>query len=81
MYIKKEDFNYVETLYKTLDETERKKFLNILTKEGSKKTGEDVSSIQVVGDEIFDERGIEPHEMITRTMVKKAYKAAKEDKK
>mgnify|MGYP001609928414 CR=1 FL=1 len=79
MYIKKEDFSYFEELYKSLEETRRKKFLDILLKEIGKKAGEDVKKIQVVGDEIFDERGIEAHEFITRTMIKKAYKAAKEE--
>ena len=81
MYIKKEDFGYFEGLYKSLDEAKRKRFLELLLKEGSKRVGEDISKIQVVDDSIYDERGIEPREMITRTMVKKAYKAAKgEDK-
>ncbi len=79
MYIKKIDFNYFEELYKSLEETKRKRFLDILLKEIGKRAGENIKKIQVVGDEIFDERGIEPHEFITRTMIKKAYKAAKEE--
>ena len=78
MYIKKEDFGYFEGLYKSLDEAKRKRFLEILLKAGSKKIGEDISKIQVVDDSIYDERGIEPGEFITRTMIKKAYKEAKE---
>jgi hypothetical protein len=81
MYIKKEDFGYFEGLYKSLDEARRKKFLVILLKAGSKKIGEDISKIQVVDDSIYDERGIELGEFITRTMVKKAYKAVKEGEK
>jgi len=80
MYIKKEDFGYFEGLYKSLDEARRKKFLDILLKAGSKKIGEDISKIQVVDDSIYDEKGIEQGEMITRTMIKKAYKEAKGDK-
>ena len=80
MYIKKEDFGYFEGLHKSLDEARRKKFLDILLKAGSKKIGEDISKIQVVDDSIYDERGIEPGEMITRTMIKKAYKEARGDK-
>lgn len=79
MYIKKEDFNYFEELYKSLEETKRQRFLDILLKEIGKRAGENIKKIQVVGDEIFNERGIEPHEFITRTMIKKAYKAAKEE--
>lgn len=78
MYIKKEDFSYFETLYKSLDEVKRKRFLEILLKAGSKRAGEDIGKIKIIGDEIFNVQGIEPVEMITRTMVKKAYKEAKE---
>ncbi|MGO9016178.1 MAG: hypothetical protein ACLPTZ_19395 [Beijerinckiaceae bacterium] len=79
MYIKKEDFRYFEWLYNKLDEPTKKKFLNALHKAGCKRIGEDITKIQVVGDEIFDVQGIEPNEMITRTMIKKAYKVAKEE--
>lgn len=79
MYIKKEDFSYFEGLYKGLDEEKKKKFSALLLKAGSVRSGEDViNKIQVVYDEIFDVRGIDPTEFITRTMIKKAYKAAKE---
>jgi hypothetical protein len=79
MYIKKGDFSYFETLNKDLDEGKRKKFLAVLLQGGARKTGEDITKIQVVGDEIFDERGIDPKEFITRTMIKHAYKTAKEE--
>ena len=78
MYIKKADFAYFETLCKDLDEAIKKKFMEIIRKEAGKRTGEDIGKIQVVGDEIFDTRGIEPGEFVTRTIVKKAYKEAKE---
>lgn len=80
MYIKKEDFRYFEGLYKGFDEVRRKKFLKILLKDGIKRVGEDISKINIVGDEILDTQGIDPKEFVTRTMIKKAYKAAKEDK-
>lgn len=79
MYIKKEDFSYFEGLYKSLDEEKQKKFLSLLVKTVSKSTGSpDIGKIQVVGDEIFDSKGIEPGEFVTRTSIKKAYKSAKE---
>jgi hypothetical protein len=78
MYVRKEDFSYFEGLYKGLDDERRKKFLDILVKEAGKRSGEEVGKIQVVGDEIFDTRGIEPQEFVTRTMIKKAFKEAKE---
>jgi hypothetical protein len=70
MYIKKEDFNYFEGLYKSLDEAKRKRFLDILVKAGSKRIGTDISKIQVVTDEIYDVRGIKHREFITRTLIK-----------
>ena len=78
MYIRKEDFSYFEGLYKSLDEERRKKFLNILVKQAGKRSGADVDKIEVVGDEIFDIHGVEPQEFVTRTMIKRAYKEAKE---
>lgn len=78
MYIKKEDFGYFETLRKGLNEVEKKRFLDILLKSASKKLGAEISKIQVVGEEIHDVKGIEGGEMITRTMIKKAFKVAKE---
>ncbi len=77
MYIKKEDFGYFEGLYKELSDSDKKKFLDILRKSVSKKVGMEILKIQVVGDEILDERGIEPGEFVTRTMIKKAQKEAK----
>ena len=77
MYIRKEDFDYFEGLYKSLDEAKRKRFLDVLMKAGSKRAGEGTGKIQIVGDEIFDVRGAEPTEFITRTMIKKAYRDAK----
>jgi len=77
MYIKKEDFSYFEGLYKSLEGETAKRFLEILLKAGSKRIWEDVSKIQVIDDSIYDERAIEPEEMVTRTMIKKAYKEAK----
>ncbi len=77
MYIKKDDFGYFERLCEDLDETRQRKFLDILLKSVTTKKGTEASKIQIVGDEIFDERGIEPGEFVTRTMIKKAYKEAR----
>ena len=79
MYIMKKDFAYFEGLHKSLDTGKQQKFMGVLLKTSSKKAGEDVGKIQIIDDSIFDERGIEPHELITRTMIKKAYKTAKEE--
>lgn len=79
MYIKKENFNYFEGLYKGLDEANKKRFLEALLRDGIKRAGSEITKVQVVGDEIFDERGIEAGEFITKTMIKKAYKASKEE--
>ncbi len=78
MFIKKEDFGYFEGLYKTLDEQNKKKFLEAILKSGNKRSGEEAKKINVIDDSIYDERGIEPHEMITRTIIRKAFKSAKE---
>lgn len=80
MFIKKEDFAYLENLNKGLDEAGKKRFMEILRKSAASRAGEEVKKIQVVDDDIFDILAIEPVQFVTRTMIKKAYKTAKEAK-
>ena len=78
MFIREKDFRYLEGLYKGLYEERNKKLLQILLKAGCKRSGEeDIKKIEVVNEEIFSIRAIEPGEFITRTMIKKAYREAK----
>lgn len=78
MFIKKEDFHYLESLCQGLDDDTKNRFLKILTKQAAAHSGEEVlKSIKVVGEEVYDERGIDPKEWVTRTLIKKAYKEAK----
>jgi len=79
MYIKKEDFAYFEGLLKNLDEAGQGKFANLLRKAGSEKAGAEITKIKVIDDSIYDVQGIDPSDIITRTMIKKAYKAVKEE--
>ncbi|MFA5073717.1 MAG: hypothetical protein WC539_07455 [Nitrospirota bacterium] len=78
MYIKKQDFDYVEKLLKELDGEKQQKFLALIQKGGSEKAGSDISQIKVIDDSRRDTQVIEATEMVTRTMIKKAYKAIKE---
>ena len=71
MYIRKEGFAYFECLCKSLIDQRKERFLNILLKTRTDRTGQEVEKINVVDDSVFDERGIEPKEFITRTMIKK----------
>ena len=78
MFIRENDFRYLEGLYKGLDEERQKRLLKILLKAGSRRSGEeDIKKIEVVDDEIFALRAIDPAQFITRTMIKKAFKEAK----
>jgi hypothetical protein len=77
MYIKKDNYNYFERLYKSLDENKRKRFLKILLRLCSERTGEEISKINIADDEICNTKGIDPNDFITKTMIKKAYKDAK----
>jgi hypothetical protein len=79
MYIRKEDFSYLEGLCKVLSDEGKKKLMEIIKKEAGKRTGGSVEKINIVDDSIFDERGIEPGEFITRTMIKKAFREAKDE--
>lgn len=80
MYINKEDHTYFMGLFNSLDEKGQQKLLTNLQKAGEEKSGADVSKIKVIDDSIYDVQAIDPSELITRTMIKKAYKAAKEGK-
>jgi len=80
VFITPEDFRYLEGLHATLDATRRERFMAALlgkaaAAEGGKQLHE---RIRVVGEEIYNERGVDPKEWITRTMIKKAYKEAKQ---
>lgn len=79
MFIRNSDFSYLEGLYQSLDEETRKRFLALLVKGASVRVREEIlKSIQVVGDEIHNVRGTDPKEWVTRTMIKRAYKEAKQ---
>lgn len=80
MYIKQEDFNYMEGLYRTLEGQNRRKFLDLIIKQQNEKAGEFADKVKVVGEDIFDKQAIDPGEFITRTAIKKAYKTVRGDK-
>ena len=77
MYINKEDHEYFMGLLKSLDEAGQEKLVNQLRKAASDKVGADISKIKVYDDSIFDVQAIDPSEIVTRTMIKKAYKEIK----
>lgn len=80
MFIKKEDHNYFMGFFNSIDEKGKQKLLCNLQKAGGKRSGTDVSKIKVIDDSIYNVQAIDPAELITRTMIKKAHKAAKEGK-
>ena len=82
MFIRENDFRYLEGLYKGLDEERQKKLLQILLKSGSRRSGEeDIKKIQVVDDEMLGLQAIEPGEFITKTMIRKAYRKTRKGEK
>lgn len=78
MFIKKEDHNYFMGLFNSFDEKGQQKLLNDLQKASGERSGADVSKIKVIDDSNYNVQAIDPAELITRTMIKKAYKVAKE---
>lgn len=82
MYIKKHDYSYLEGLYKELDEVKRERFLEILLKAGAERIHKEVKDISKITflDNTSSQEAIEEKEIITKTMIKKAYKTAKEEK-
>jgi len=80
MYIKKEDHHYLMGLFNSLDDVRQQRFINQLIKVGSEKVGADITKIKIFDDSIYNVQAIDPSEMITRTMIKKVYRAVKEGK-
>ncbi len=81
MYIKKEDHDYLTTLFQDLNEGQVHNLMNRLLAAAKEKSGGDFSKIKIFDDSIRDVQAIDPAEIITRTMIKKAYKVVKEGNK
>ncbi|MBI3607321.1 MAG: hypothetical protein HY207_05065 [Nitrospirae bacterium] len=79
MFITREDYRYLEGLHDSLELAQRETFMTLLLGKGRAGTqgGELAERVRIVGEEIYDERGVDAKEWITRTMIKKAYKDAK----
>lgn len=80
MYIKQQDFYYMEGLYRTLDADGRKRFIDVLMKSYCVNARDYFDKIKIVDDDIFDRQAIDPKEFITKTAIKKAYKESKNPK-
>jgi hypothetical protein len=74
--IKREDYTYLDGLYKTLTPPQQERFMTSLLGKG--RTGELSERVRIVGDEIYGEQGVDQKDWVTRTMIKKAYKEAKQ---
>lgn len=81
MFISREDYRYLEGLHQSLPPAQRERFMTLLLGKGrAPAAGEGGldERVRIVGEEIYDERGVDAKEWITRTMIKKAYKEAKQ---
>lgn len=57
----------------------QRRFMDIIRKKAVKRTGGRVEKIHIVDESIFDERGTESGECLTRTMIKKAFRVVKDE--
>jgi hypothetical protein len=80
MYIKEQDYRYFENLSKEFDEKKKEKFMKLIREVAKKKTGKDVEKIKIIDDKFLMAQSIEDNEILTKTMIKKAYKLLKEEK-
>jgi Trp operon repressor len=76
MFIKREDYQYLEGLCKSLSEAQQERLMTALL--GKDRTGSLGERVRIVGEEIYDRQGVEQKDWITRTMIKKAFKDAKQ---
>ena len=79
MLITREDYRYLEGLHDSLEPAQREIFMTLLLGKGRSdaQDGGLAGRVRIVGEEIYDEQGVEAKDWITRTMIKKAYKDAK----
>ena len=79
MFITREEYRYLEGLHDSLEPAQHETFMTLLLGKGRAGTqgGGLAERIRIVGEEIYDERGVDAKDWITRTMIKKAYKDAK----
>jgi hypothetical protein len=77
MYIKEEDFGYLTIALKTLNTKQRELVVNGILKEMSKKLNTKISVLTILTDEVLNTRGIEPEQIVTKTLIKKIYKEIK----
>ncbi len=81
MFITREDYHYLEGLHQSLPPAQRERFMALLLGKGRAPTAGEgglAERVRIVGEEIYDEQGVDAKEWITRTMIKKAYKEAKQ---
>ncbi|MDA8170659.1 MAG: hypothetical protein M0Z48_02375 [Nitrospiraceae bacterium] len=74
MYIKKNEFRYLQRLYKSLDEERRNRFMKTLLKPARGPSEEETIKLELVlGEGLWQEIGADPGEIITKKMIRKAY--------
>ena len=81
MFISREDYRYLDGLHQSLPPAQRERLMTLLLGKGhSTAAGQGglAERVRIVGEEIYDEQGVDAKEWITRTMIKKAYKEAKQ---
>ncbi len=80
MYIRRQDLDYFDRLFSSLDAEEKKLFLDLLRKAGSEKSGVEISKIRIIYDPMLKSPPVEQSEIMTRAMIKKAYREIKSNK-
>lgn len=79
LFITREDYRYLEGLHESLTPPRRERLMALLLGKTKPEAGREglADRVRIVGEEIYNEQGVDPKEWLTRTMIKKAYKDAK----
>lgn len=75
MFIKREDYQYLDGLCKSLSSAQQERLMTALL--GKDRVGSLAERVRIVGEEIYDTQGVDQKDWVTRTMIKKAFKDAK----
>jgi len=77
LYIKEEDFKYLEVINKTLPEPKRGVITEKIIKMMSKKFNIQFKVITILADDYLNTHGIDNGQIITKTLIKKLYREIK----
>ena len=81
MFIKIDEWHYLHGFYERLDEEGKQRFLLNLLKSEKRRRKDDLRIELIIGENLWKELVAGPEDVITRAMIRKAYRKTRKEKK